>query len=178
VYIVDNDAAVRTSLCRLVESIGLEGFACESGEAFFQAYDDSRPGCLVLDIRMPGASGPRVLETLEDRNVSVPVVMITAYSDMRTAVRAMKAGAVDVLEKPFGDQVFLDSVQAAIDKGLGQAKAALERQAAESSMARLTPRERQVFDLLVAGERNRDIARRLGIGLRTVEAHRAKFDGH
>ena len=174
VYIVDDEAAMRSSLCRLVESVGLEAIACETGEAFFQAYDGSRPGCLVLDIRMPTMSGPRILESIRDRDLILPVIMITAYADMRTAVRAMKAGALDVLEKPFNDQTFLDRVQTAIDEDLRNRKAGVEHETVRERMAHLTSRERQVFDLLSAGERNKDIARRLGIGRRTVEGHRAE----
>ena len=173
VFVVDDDPAVRESLEYLIESVGLNVASYATAQGFLDAFDPSKPGCLVLDVRMPGISGLDLLDALAERKALLPVIIITGHADVPMAVRAMKTGAVDFIEKPFNDQVLLDRVQRAIDE---DSKTRVERSQAESIAAKratLTPRELEVMDLVVAGHSNKDIAAKLGLSQKTVEAHRA-----
>ena len=174
VFVVDDDQAVRESLRWLVESVGLAVRTHGSAQAFLDEYDPQHPGCLVLDVRMPGASGIELQEQLRDMGFEIPIIVITGHADVATAVRAMKAGAVDFIEKPFSDQLLLDHIH----RSIGQDR---ERRAERARVLdimgrreRLTPRQRRVMDLVADGSSNRLIAQELGISLKTVEAHRAK----
>ncbi len=174
VFVVDDDAEVRESLQYLLKP---EGFAVEtfaSSEEFLAQYRDGRPGCLILDIRMPGMNGLSLQGKLWSTPVPLPVIFVTAYADVPAALQAMKSGAVDFLEKPFESERLLASVRLALQRDAEKRNQATHRQKAQERIGRLTPRERQVCDLLVAGCRNHEIAAKLRISEKTVEAHRGR----
>ena len=173
VFVVDDDAAVRQSFEWLVGSVGLRTETFASAQAFLDAFDPARPGCLVLDVRMPGMSGLELQERLAADGVTLPVIMVSGYGDVPTAVRVMKQGAVDFIEKPFSDQAMLDRIQASIERDLRARQAAAERAGARNNRDRLTRREAEVMDLVIAGRSNKEIARDLAISPKTVEVHRA-----
>lgn len=182
VYIVDDDDEVRKSLGWLIESIGIEVASFASASDFLGAYDDKRPACIVLDIRLPGISGLLAIEAVRDRDKIVPIIVLSGYADVPSTVRAMKAGAVDVVQKPYNAQQLLDLVQQSIERNKTARRAAAERRAVEHRLARLTPREREVLTHLVRGLSNREISKTLGISVKTVEVHRgnitAKLEAH
>jgi two-component system response regulator FixJ len=172
-FVVEDDEAFRDSLKALLESAGLAVETYASGEEFLQAHDSDRYGCLLLDIRMPGIGGLELLEKLAAAKTNLPVIIMTSHGDVPKAVKAMKAGAVDFLEKPFRDEVVLGCISHALEKGRqSQAKADFAARSA-AAIARLTARERQVFEQLVAGRSNKRVAQELGVSPRTVEIHRA-----
>jgi len=175
VFVVDDDNALRKSLCWLIESIGLRVQTFASAHEFLDAYPADTPGCLVLDVRMPGMSGLDLQERLEERRITIPVIIITGYGDVPMAVRAMKAGAVDFIEKPVSDQMLLDRIQQAImtDSMHRESKRGKSQFAARIEL--LTPREREVMDKVVSGLSSREIGDELGVSFKTVEAHRAKI---
>lgn len=174
VFVVDDDRDVRDGLQWLIESVGLKVELYESAERFLYAYQSTRPGCLVLDVRMPGMSGLELLENLRAREFPLPVILLTGHGSVRVAVRAMKAGAVDVIEKPYADEELLDQIQTALRRDALERKEMAERNVIAARMDSLTSRERQVLDLVVKGAANKVIAAELGIGDRTVETHRKK----
>jgi len=172
VFVVDDDDAMRASLCWLIGSVDLNVEAYGSAAEFLESYDQ-RPGCMVLDIRMPGMSGLELQNELKARGIGLPVIFITGHGDVPMALKAVKAGALDFFEKPFSHQELLDRIQEALT---ADAEARRERAARKRIAVRweaLTAREREVTDLLVAGHANRAIAAQLGISVRTVEVHRA-----
>jgi two-component system response regulator FixJ len=172
VYIVDDDAAVRDSLRMLLESAGYPVRSYNSAQSFLGDAELDR-GCLIVDIRMPGMSGLELQGELVRRRVTLPVIVITGHADVSLAVRAMGAGAVDFIEKPFDDQRMLDSVANAQQLAIQRRGQAGQAQAARNLLDLLTPREREVFDRLVKGQANKIVAHGLGISSRTVEIHRA-----
>lgn len=174
VFIVDDDAAVRDSLRWLVESVGLNVEPYATAREFLDVYDSSRPGCLVLDVRMPAMSGLDLQEELAAREPTSPIVFITGYGDVPAAVRAMRKGAVDFIEKPFSDQVLLDRIQRCIELDARNRRDHARGAKILARFAVLTRRERQVMDLVVAGKSNKATARQLGISGKTIETHRAK----
>jgi len=174
VFIVDDDEAVRDSLQWLMRSVGLTVETFPSAHDFLTRYQPDRPGCLVLDIRMPGMSGLDLQEQLADEGVQIPVIFITGHGDVPIAVRALKAGAIDFIEKPFKDQALLDSVQRAIALDEEQRVEHGVQADISARLQRLTPREREVMEMVVAGKANKVIAIDLGVTQKTVEAHRAK----
>lgn len=173
VFVVDDDAAVRQSFEWLVGSVGLHTETYASAQDFLDAYDPARPGCLVLDVRMPGMSGLELQERLAGEGVSLPVIVVSGYGDVPTAVRVMKQGAVDFIEKPFSDQAMLDRIQASIERDLEARQAEAERASARTNRDRLTRRESEVMELVIVGKSNKEIARDLAISPKTVEVHRA-----
>ena len=173
VFVVDDDAAVRQSFEWLVGSVGLKTETYASARAFLDGYDPARPGCLVLDVRMPGMSGLELQERLAAEGITLPVIVVSGYGDVPTAVRVMKQGAVDFIEKPFSDQAMLDRIQASIERDLQARKDAAERASARSNRDTLTRREAEVMDLVILGRSNKEIARDLTISPKTVEVHRA-----
>lgn len=175
VFVVDDDDEVRDSLRWLIESVGLQVRSFSSAQSFLDSYTDSAPGCLVLDIRMPGMSGLDLQEELSGRGIELPVIVVTAYGDVQTAVRAMKAGAVDFVEKPIGEQGLLDQIHKAIAEDLrNNEKRAVQREV-KQRYERLTPREKEVMALVVDGLSSKEIAQQIDVSFKTVEAHRAKI---
>lgn len=174
VFIVDDDEAVRDSLSFLMQSVGLPTESFDSADSFLQASPTQSAGCLLLDIRMPGMSGLELQGVLEERDIHLPVIFISGHADVPMAVRALKAGAFDFVEKPFNDQLLLDRVQRAIetDRQKRQNEAQLDEWRAR--METLTPREVEVMELVVDGAANKVISATLGVSLKTVEAHRAR----
>jgi two-component system response regulator FixJ len=172
VYIVDDDAAVRASLCALLGSVDVHATAHASAEELLAVLDQTCTGVLVLDVRMPGMSGLELQRVLKERGIDMPVIVVTGHGDVPMAVRAMKAGAVDFIEKPFNEQDLLERVQACLQRAaqVGAERAARERAAARFQT--LTPRETQVLGLLAAGKASKVIAADLGISERTVDVHR------
>jgi len=174
VFIVDDDAEVRDALKLLMASVGLPAETFASGQEYLEQFDPERPGCLLLDIRMPGMSGLELQEKLAQRSLHPPIVIITGHGDVPMAVRAVKAGAVDFIEKPFHDQTLLDSVHRAIEQDANRRGEAMRLADIQSRLERLTPREKEVLNLVVKGMRNKVIAAELGVSMSTIEAHRAK----
>jgi two-component system, LuxR family, response regulator FixJ len=174
VYIVDDDAGVRRSLERLLDSAGLRALSYESPLAFLDAAMGLSAGCVLLDVRMPEMDGLTLQAWLAKLEVALPVIVITGQGDVQTAVRAMKAGAVDFIEKPYNDESLLNAIETALARA-GRPDRAHEAGEAKQRVAELTPRERQVLDARVAGHPNKVIAYDLGISVRTVEVHRARM---
>jgi two-component system, LuxR family, response regulator FixJ len=175
VFVVDDDKAVCESLCLLIGDIGLEVRTFTNAKQFLEAYDPAQPGCLVLDVRMAGMSGLELQARLHELGMRIPTIIITGHADVPMAVEAMKAGALDFIEKPFRDQILLDSIQKALDLDLRTRRHHQEQQNVQSRMQLLTPREREVMDCLVAGKSNKAIAFELGISQKTVDFHRANI---
>jgi two-component system response regulator FixJ len=174
IYIVDDDEAVRDSISILMESAGYEVEVFELAWAALDRCRMRRPDCILSDVRMPGMDGIEFQEKLTETGIDVPVVIMTGHGDVRLAVRAMKAGALDFIEKPFDDNAVLASIKEAITKHAArQTPTPLDAELA-ARLETLTPREREVLDLLVAGDPNKVIAYRLQISPRTVEIHRAR----
>ena len=173
VFVVDDDPAMRKSLRWLLQSVGFTVEAFESAEAFLARIDPSLHGCLILDVRMPGMGGLNLQDALAARGVDLPTIVITGYAEVPSAVRAMKAGAIDFLEKPFGDEVLLERVRRALEIERHRRDTRAVRESARVRLGALTARERQVFDELVQGRSNRAISAALGIAEKTVEVHRA-----
>jgi RNA polymerase sigma factor (sigma-70 family) len=175
VYVVDDDAAVRDGLKWLIESVELQVAPCPSAQAFLDAYDPTRPGCLVLDVRLRGMSGLDLQAELARLDISIPTIVVTGHGDVPMAVRAMKLGAIDFVEKPFNDQELLERIQRAIEADQEARQGDRERAEACALLATLSPREREVLDLLVLGKANKEVADQLGLSTRTVEGHRARL---
>ena len=173
VYLVDDNDGFRDSTAWLLETAGFEPLAFDSGAAFLAAYDGQRRGaadeCLVSDIRMPQMSGLQLQDELGRRDIRLPLVFVTAHGDVPLAVEAMRKGASNFLEKPFTDEALLQAIRTAVAARREQAPAQGE------ALARLSPRERQVLDLVVASKPNKIIADILGISIKTVELHRANM---
>ncbi len=174
VFIVDDDQEVREAIKLLMESVGLTARSFPSAQAYLDQLDCSRPGCLILDVRMKGMSGLDLQQRLAREPVHPPVIMITGHGDVPMAVRAVKAGAVDFIEKPFNDQTLLDAVHRAFDQDARNRGQASRLADIQERLTRLTPREREILDQVIAGKRNKVIAADLEISQSTVEAHRAK----
>ena len=174
VYVVDDDYAVRRFLTGLLKSVGLRVEAFASAMEFLDAYEPDRPGCLLLDVRMPGMSGLELQRELAGRSDDLKVIILTGHGNVPVAVQAMKAGALDFIEKPFNNELLLDRVQSAVSQSLLSRN---EREHHNEELRRLetlTPRERQVFDLVVSGNANKQVAHDLAISEKTVEIHRSQ----
>ncbi len=173
VFVVDDEPSVRKSLTWLLGSVNLRAEAYPNGEEFLQALSPDQPGCVVIDLRLPGVSGLAVLEQLAVREVAPPAILVTAYGNVATATRAMRAGALHVLEKPYDDQMLLDAVAEALRQD-GWNRSTFERvKAVQARLAELSSREREVLELIVKGTSNKVMARRLGVSVKTIEFHRA-----
>ena len=175
VYIVDDDAAVRDSLSLLLSLRGYRTATFSSGEDFLAAWNPSLSGCLVADIRMPGMSGLELQAELARRGSRLPVVIVTAHGDVATARAAFQSHAVDFLEKPFDDSSPVEAVEASFRRERERLSAAAVAERKHASLAALTPREAEIFQLLVQGLHNLEVARQLGISPRTVEVHKARI---
>jgi len=173
VFVVDDDDAVRNSLKLLLKSAGLVAEAASSAQDFLKAYDVARPGCLVLDVRMPGMSGLELQHELNMRGAAIPVIFITGNGDIPMAVEAMQHGAFDFLQKPFRDQDLLDRVQRALARDADYRARLKQTDRIRERLASLSPREREVLDLVTRGKANKMVAGDLGVSQRTVEIHRA-----
>jgi FixJ family two-component response regulator len=173
VYVVDDDPAMRSSLRWLIESVGLAVRACASAQEFLHLYTGDEPGCLVLDVRMPGMSGLDLQNELVRRRIEIPILIITGYAEVPLAVRAMKAGAFDFIEKPFSDQTLLDRIRAALALDQVRQRRRAARDEVKARMELLTPRERDVMSRIVTGKPNKLIAVELQLSTKTVEVHRA-----
>ena len=174
VFIVDDDEAVRGSLRLLLKSVGLVPTALASAREFLQNYDPTQPGCLVLDVRMPEMSGLELQEQLNRLGAVIPVIFITGHGDVPMAVEAMQAGAFDFLQKPFRDQDLIDRIQRALEKDRANRTVLEERAVIRQRLESLTPREREVLDMVASGKPNKIMAADLGVSQRTVEIHRAR----
>jgi two-component system response regulator FixJ len=174
VHVVDDDPAIRRSLEQLLEAAGFKVVSYDTPLAFLDAAFDLVPGCVLLDIRMPGMDGLELQALLQEGNVPMPVVIMTGQGDIQSAIRAMKAGAVDFLEKPYSDESLISAIESAL-AGADRANVQREAAAASAQISALSPREREVLDALVAGRPNKVIAFDLGISVRTVEVHRARM---
>ena len=175
VHVVDDDAAVRRSLERLLDAAGFHVVSYQSPAAFLNAASGLSAGCVLLDIRMPGVDGLEVQARLNRLRVNLPVIVMTGHGDVPSAVRAMKAGAVDFLEKPFDDETLLNAIGGAFAKASRAHRGDREAVRAAQRIATLSPREREVLDALLAGRQNKVIAFDLDISVRTVEVHRARM---
>jgi FixJ family two-component response regulator len=174
VFVVDDDQAMRNSLKWLIESVSMEVETFESADAFIRSYYPGRSGCLLLDVRMPGMSGLELQEYLRDNQIAIPVIIITGHGDVPMAVRAMKSGAVDFIEKPFNDELLLESIRHALVLDVKQRDMQKRRAEIATRLARLTPREHEVMVMVTNGKANKEIATGLGVSSKTVEAHRAR----
>ncbi|MCL2330754.1 MAG: response regulator [Phycisphaerae bacterium] len=173
VFIVDDDAGIRHSFEMLFRATGqsVESFA--TAEAFLEAYDPTRLGCLVIDVHMPGMSGLDLQDLFLAKNVRIPMIIMTGQGDVAMAVAAVKKGAIDFLIKPFEEQVLLQRVEQALKADVQRRQEQARQAAFQARLDRLTPRERQVLDLLLAGKGNKEIALDLGLSRKTVDIHRA-----
>ena len=175
VYIVEDDEAMRSSLLWLVESVGLTVRAFANASDFLEAHDPTRPGCLVLDVRMPGMGGFELQEALESARATLPIIFVSGHGDVPMSVRAMKKGAFDFIQKPFNSQTMLDCIQAALREGASRFERRREQLVVEAKLAQLSPRERSVLDKVVEGKSSKQIAHELGISSKTVDVHRASI---
>lgn len=175
VYIVDDDEAVRDSLRWLLEANGYQVVAFDSAEKFLESYNPNAVSVLIADVRMPGMSGLELQETLVARNATIPVVFITGHGDVPMAVSTMKKGAVDFLEKPFNEADLREIIARMLEQAVNNASEQQARKNHEELIGRLTAREQQVLERIVAGRLNKQIADDLNISIKTVEAHRANI---
>ncbi|HVI50524.1 MAG TPA: response regulator transcription factor [Candidatus Sulfotelmatobacter sp.] len=172
VLVVDDDPALRDSIAFLVTSVGYDCRCFASAEEFLGDWRDDRPACLVADVRMPGMSGLELQKRLAESKSGLGVIFVTGHGDVPMAVRAMRGGAIDFLQKPFNDQLLLDRVREALAHSAATRATAAERALVETRLARLTARERDVLRQVVAGKANKQIAADLDISIKTVEVHR------
>ena len=174
VYVVDDDAAVRESMTFLLGSHGIKQQALESAEKFLETATSDSRGCILLDVRMPGMSGLQLHRSLGDHGITMPVIILTGHSDVPMAVTAMKNGAFDLLEKPCDHEILLERIKAALTFDRSRVVDATFEQTAKQHCDTLTPREREVFELVVAGYLNKQIASMLGVSIKTIEVHRSR----
>jgi two-component system response regulator FixJ len=175
VLVVDDDADARQSLEFLIRSVGLNIRSYASAADFLASPDLESAGCLVLDLRMPGMSGLELQERLNEMNVGIPIILLTAYAEVPIAVKAMKAGAIDVIQKPYSQQVLLDRIQQALAKDRGNRQRLRDLKEAREKLSRLTEGERDVLERLRTGKSNKEIAIELGLTRRGIEARRANL---
>jgi len=175
VFLVDDDEAVRDAIRLLLSASGLQVRAFESAESFLEFYSPQMPGCLLLDIRMPGMSGLRLQDILVANKVALPIIFITAHGNVPTAVNAIKKGAVQFIEKPFDDDRLLSLVHEALELDAQARRDAAQGASIEARLDSLTRRERQVLDRVLAGKTSREIALELFISIKTVDFHRGRI---
>jgi FixJ family two-component response regulator len=174
VFVIDDDASMLRSLATLLRSVGLEARVFASAPEFLRAQRPDAPGCLVLDVRLPGMSGLAFQQELAKAGIALPVIFITGHGDVPMSVRAMKAGAVEFLTKPFDDQLLLDAIHGAIERDRERRRTAAQLAELQARYRTLTERERQVFKLVIAGRLNKQIADDLSLSVVTVKVHRAQ----
>ncbi|MBK1872672.1 MULTISPECIES: response regulator transcription factor [Marinobacter] len=174
VYVVDDDAGMLESTQWLLESVGLNVQAYSDGRKFLDALGDSRGGCVVLDVRMPGLGGLNVQEELQKRGIELPIIFVSGHADVPIVVRAFKSGAFDFIEKPFNEQLLLDSVQQALEAHHQSSHLQLGDERADALISTLTRRERDVFLPMAQGYTSREIADQLGVSVKTIDLYRAR----
>ena len=174
VFLVDDDAAVRRALTRLLRAAGLEVVSFASADALLQEVDGGRLSCVVADLRRPGLNGLELQDELVRRGLELPLLFISGQADVSSSVRAMKGGAVDFLEKPVSDSALIEAVQRALARHRERQAERQEQEALEKRLSRLTPRERQVFALVAAGRLNKQVGYELGATEKTIKVHRAR----
>lgn len=174
VFVIDDDASVRRSLVRLLSAEGLAVSAFESAEAFLAAYFRDRPGCILLDLQMPGLDGLQLQRRLKEVSCHLPIIFISGHGSVPSSVAAMKEGALDFLVKPFEDHELLSAVQRALSQDRAGRAERLELEYVDQRYETLTPRERQVFSLIVTGMLNKEVGDQMGISEKTVKVHRAR----
>lgn len=174
IFIVDDDNSVRTALTRLIRSLGFTVEAFDSARAFLEREPCDGPACLILDIRMPGTSGLELQEKLREQGGHIPIIFITGHGNVQMSVKAMKAGALDFIEKPFEDQTLVDAIHTAIARSRRDRAQESERNKLRARVDSLTPREYEVFMLVVSGLLNKQIAAQLGMSEKTVKVHRGR----
>lgn len=174
VFIVDDDPAILKSTARLLEEVAQPSATFQSANEFLESYDPAQAGCLVLDVRMPGMSGTELHKKLLADGVTIPIIIVTGHGDVPMAVEALQRGAIGFIEKPIRPQVLIDHIQRALARDYESRRSEAERDVIAARVALLTPREREVVDLAVAGMTNKRIAARLGVSSQAIDAHRAK----
>ncbi len=175
VFIVDDDAGMRTALVRLLKSVEMQAEVYASAEEFLDGFDPSRTGCLLLDVRMPGMDGLALQQRLKDDGNNLPIVFLTGHADVPMAVQAMEAGAVGFIEKPFREQVLLDAVRRALEKGEQVRRSREQIEMTRGLLATLTAREREVLDLVMQGKPSKEIGQQLNLSHKTVDFHRSRL---
>ena len=175
VFVVDDDHAVRDSLQVLFKTVGIESKAYGSADAFLSAYDSKQPGCLVLDVRMPGMDGVELQQHLISKRIAIPIIFVSGHGDIRMAVEAVQSGAVDFIEKPLRQQVVLEQVRTALAQDAESRRRQSERDTIEKRLSTLSVREQEVLSLIITGNHNKSIAAQLGISHKTIESHRTNI---
>lgn len=173
VFVVDDDDAVRDAVCMLIESMDIKVKPYNNVQSFLNEYDPATPGCLVLDVRLPHVSGLELQEHLKRNNQNIPLIFISGHATLSMAVRTLKAGAIDFLEKPFDDQMLLDSIQKALEIDRVNRGMRICRAKIHDRLTQLSRREDEVMRMLIQGKSNKVIAHDLGLSTKTVETHRA-----
>jgi FixJ family two-component response regulator len=174
IFVVDDDPSVRTALERLIKSVGFRAKTFDTARSFFDNAPGDAPCCLILDVRMPQMSGLELQEEMALKGLVMPIIFITGHGTVSMSVRAMKAGAMDFLEKPFEEQQLLDAIQAAVEKDRESKRKQAEIMQIKKRADSLTPREYEVFKLVVSGRLNKQIAYELAVSEKTVKVHRAR----
>ncbi|MGU3583978.1 response regulator transcription factor, partial [Rhodococcus sp. C26F] len=175
VYVVDDDPALCDSVDWILESIGIRPVICHSADVFLDVYDGTHPACIVLDVRMPGMSGTRLQERINEFAPHVVIIFVSAHGDIRMSVSTLQKGAMDFLEKPYDPQRLLDAVQSGVERARTRFAEHAARAALREKLQGLTPRERQILALVVEGLPSQNIARKLGMSVKTVDVHRARI---
>lgn len=174
IFVVDDDTSVRNALKRLIRSLGFTVETFDSAQAFLNRKPHDGPACLILDIRMPETSGIELQRKLTETGVQIPIIFITGHGNVQMSVKAMKAGALDFIEKPFEDQTLIDALHTAIARSKHDWAEQIKRRKLQTCVDSLTPREYEVFRLVVAGLLNKQIAAELGMSEKTVKVHRGR----
>ncbi|MCU7800812.1 MAG: response regulator [gamma proteobacterium symbiont of Lucinoma myriamae] len=174
VFVVDDDEAVRQSTAWLIESIGLKVTTFTSADEFLENFNHQQ-GCIVMDVRMPGMSGLEAQEEMKNRGITLPLIFITGHGDVPMAVRALKRGAFDFIEKPFNDQLLLDSVQRGLKHNSEAMESLIRNKSIDKRISALTPREKEVMMRVTEGKPNKVIAHELSVSIKTIEVHRARM---
>ena len=175
VFVVDDDPSVRTGLARLLKSVGLTAAMFASAPEFLEEVTPDKPGCVIVDLRLPAMSGLELQEQLKARSLNLPIIFLTAFGTVPASVRAMKAGAIDFLEKPVDDQTLIDAVFRALELDRAQRAKQAEIQAVLDRFKSLTPREVEVFRLIITGKLNKQVAHELNTSEKTIKVHRARI---
>jgi len=174
VHIVDDDPSIQRSLRRLLESVGLNSECYSSAQDFIERRNADAPGCLLLDVRMPGLSGLELQDHLRSEACMLPIIFVTGYGDVPMTARAMKTGAIDFLQKPFNEQELLEAIERALAHNCQMRQEQAERRKVQMRLRLLTPREQEVLERVVAGKTNKEIAAEFGITEKTIKVHRAR----